>query len=578
MHRFVAFVPLAVALSVAVLCPATAPAAEPPPAERLLDADVDFVLHVPDMAGWAAVWSGTPWAEMLNDPGVRDRVNAGEDDHDPADIDFLWNVLDRAQRKAEHIRWLTLAVPHLDLLMDEATGDDAPAVLIVSATDALDADAWLREIVMHADNDTVDVEIATETYREYAVAKVTYTRNGERQSGAVWTVHDDVVVVSPAYAYLREVIDALEGDVPAEPLTDNERYREACATAGDADAWLFLDFDSVVEKVNEQIREADEAPVPGVQNAAVAEALGLDALRYLTLAYDQGPDETRVAGELHYADRRGLMSLMTYGEGPVPRPAFIPESVLGVAVQRFDVRAFWDNLIDLVETAMPSGSAMVRGQLDQMSLGLGFDIETDLIDNLGDDGFTALFLPGEGPDAGLAQVFGFEVNDPERMVGVVENLAPMLAAQGSGLEMSEVNGVTLYSMRGLPPYNTTAEGTSSVAVTGKHVMFSTHGPEPLARMLTGSGPSVWEKPEFAPFLSDVPEEAAGVFVYDVSALLEAQVAQTLRMMRDVEGDEQADRMDGFPWARLASQLDVMAGYTLVDDDRLRSVTRITHPR
>ena len=162
----------------------------------------------------------------------------------------------------------------------------------------------------------------------------------------------------------------------------------------------------------------EQAAGMGVTIEKIWGALGLADLQSLDLSMKFDGEATELDTGLLFAKRSGLMNLIAYKNGPMPKTPFIPQDVGSASVSLFSFEDMYKSLMGMLDSVMPAMMPMVKAQLAGAEGQLGVSIEKDLLGNLKPEIITLQSMGADAQQvlqdemvimAGLKNEQGFEV-------------------------------------------------------------------------------------------------------------------------------------------------------------------------
>jgi len=197
------------------------------------------------------------------------------------------------------------------------------------------------------------------------------------------------------------------------------------------------------------------------------EALGLMGIESYSFKLEL--KETEMVGDsnLNVSDlTKGIFSILDTQPSELPTVTFIPESISSLEVGRFNLLRFWQEIPNVLATAMPAAKPqfdMIVAMLQQQT---GIDLEQDLLANIGTQYLS--FSKAEG-DA-QTTVVAVELKDGMAFETGLETAlaAPALQPQvAAGLEIEEFLGHTIYTVKDTAP-----ESAMAFSVSGDYLLYS----------------------------------------------------------------------------------------------------------
>jgi len=494
-------------------------AAAPPAPETILPADTDVILFVPDMDRLRTKWTASPVGRLWGDSDFaalrREQGWGWESDSLAAELGTgIEGIL------ANFTGSLALSLG--DLSSSVEGSELGPIGLVAGVKDVPAFIAVLNRLLALRQESTGENETVREreeVFRGTTLHLRRYLNRGELWALEGWTVLGNLAIVAGPEAYLKSLV-TWANVPPASPLSSSPAFREAENRLPRADLSLFVDlgaFSDLLETSVESRLEEEGTNAAGVSPGNAVEALSLDALQAFYVAVDLGEAETRVESGVLYEKPVGLLGLAAYLPGPCTKPAFLPADVLSAGVARFDFKAAWDRLLEIVETVQPGFGEQLGGQLAAYGEALGVDFERDLLGSLGRDFWSAEFphpTTVDRPWPFLDEVMGIEAADPSALERVLAAVTLALDPTGEvGTDTTKL-GVVVHPLP-FGPEPGTDESTPCLALHGGWLLFGRRGD--LVRLLETMhqpGPSLWERADLQPLFAAVPPEASFLLYQD----------------------------------------------------------------
>ncbi len=197
------------------------------------------------------------------------------------------------------------------------------------------------------------------------------------------------------------------------------------------------------------------------------EALGLMGIESYSFKLELKETEMVADSNLNVSDlTKGIFSILDTQPSELPTVTFIPESISSLEVGRFNLLRFWQEIPNVLATAMPAAKPqfdMIVAMLQQQT---GIDLEQDLLANIGTQYLS--FSKAEG-DA-QTTVVAVELKDGMAFETGLETAlaAPALQPQvAAGLEIEEFLGHTIYTVKDTAP-----ESAMAFSVSGDYLLYS----------------------------------------------------------------------------------------------------------
>jgi len=498
-------------------------ATSPTRLESVLPADTGVFLSVLDVSDFRARWPESPLGALWREPELGWASGGG---------DAPQHVLSRRIEEATGLDLVEIlnafegqvAFVAPDLSAFFASGPTGSwAVAAVDSNDSALRALALR--VRAAGSRGPAVEPTTRTASTGTVMHVLPAHAGAAEIG--WAFGGGVAFLASPAAYLEALVAG--SAATGSHLDESPALRELAPSAATSDLSLYVDLHGLRDLVLAGLAGMEKpdtatAAFLGITPEAVVHAFGLEAFRGFRVAASLSRSETLVDAGILVNDSPGLARLLAYVPGPCPRPAVIPPDVVFASVSRFRVAAFWAGLLEMLEAVQPGLSALSAIQIQAVARSAGVDFEHDLLEQLGDDTFTA-YLPSSRAVSDTAfwgafdQLSGIRVKNPGAMDSTV---AALLAASPmpmqAPMETEAIGGVSVHTVRFGPLTNSPA---FSYAFLDSMLLAAGGDPNVLAHALAaarGPGGSLWDRADLAPLWRSIPPEAANVTFWDPRAL------------------------------------------------------------
>lgn len=300
----------------------------------------------------------------------------------------------------------------------------------------------------------------------------------------------------------------------------------------DNDVHLHLNLEPMMALALDAASKAEEAGMLGPQAAGMGitvqgiyDALGLGDLRSLNMSMQFDGDANILGTALQFTKRSGLMNLVAYQNGKLPKADFIPENIGSASVGLFSFGAMYQEILTMAEKISPAMAPMIKQQLTAFEGQLGVSLEKDLFGNLNDNliSLQSASFGGEGEDLaqddmvlmlGLKDKKGFEVAF-DKVLAFVSGMT------GFAFEPSEFLGHQMHSFEapGMGPGG--AATKISYLMTDGYFLVSIGKGETLRKVLSNlkrPGKSLWDKPGVKQALPRLGENLVDISYADLGAL------------------------------------------------------------
>lgn len=560
---------LSLALALSGLAPSLR-AAEPA-LDKLIPADAALVFAIEDVPALRTRFSASPFGRVFADPAVEK---------------FLAPLFANPdyQKFIEQVKTETGYTP--EQLLDFAAGDIQISVPLSSLKNAQpkfnadfllamevgENDAKLRELIEQQQAKQKDDSSATETTEDYNGATLHIVSSAGSKSGAddadaasveeasgkkafVWTIHQGRMFSASSRELVAGALDAVAAGGLAESLSSAPRYRAVLERAGGRPDYVFFaDIESVYPVIVagiEASRDPAEQPnAMGMEPATILKALGVDTLGVLSATGSVSADgATSSDVVLTHGEPRGLVKLLAYRDGPVPRPDWVPAGWINVSSQNFSIPDLYAELEQILDRISPMLAGMATGQVKAFDRQLNIDIKRDLIGNFGPGIVSGLALPVGASAANppsydeMENFFAVSLADAaafERTVDAIKGR--FLPPDGGPLQKREYLGRTLYVFT--PP-----EGASSdtkgmaYAIADGWLLVSVGSAAPVEAVLQrmdkpDASTSFWSRSDVRAALDSAPPAAFSVQFDDLPPMLSALCAFAAKAQTALDDEDE----------------------------------------
>jgi hypothetical protein len=400
-------------------------------------------------------------------------------------------------------------------------------------------------------------------------------------------------LLSPSYEQVCAAIDAIKKGGLPNALGRSEAFLRARERAGSAQLLGFGNFPVIYPVLLAAAKKQPPAGGPFTPEGLL-NGLGLDSWREAFYSLDFGEKEIRQTIGLGWGEERGLMKVLAFGPGAAVRPDWAPARWINASAGKFDLRAAYAALLEMLGTINPALLADVQGEIKGMSAQMGLDLQRDLIGSLGSDVVMATALPvGADPTKPPApdqfdQIYAVALENPAAFTKAVEAVKGMVFGPAAGQMFTKRDylGQTLYtftppSAPGAPP-----EPGSSRSITyaiADHMLFLGVGSpatvEADLQVMADKHDSFWDKAEVKAALATVPDEANSIQVTDLRVLVAGMLGMLSNLPLPVGPaggwvDPTAKPDPG----SLTHYWGLSSGYLVKDSKGIFSVSRIANPQ
>ena len=221
------------------------------------------------------------------------------------------------------------------------------------------------------------------------------------------------------------------------------------------------------ELLKEMKEDAAQSQTPSMYDPEVLlDALGLMGIENYSLKIELKDTEMVVDSTLRVSDlAKGIFTILDVQPSELPTVTFIPENIASIEVGRFNLLRFWQEIPNVLATAMPAVKPqfdMIVAMIQQQA---GINFEQDLLANLG----TKYVSFSVAEDDKQTTVIAVELKDGAAFKTGLETMlaAPALQPQvAAGLEIEEFLDHTIYTVNDDDPTDTMAFG-----VVGNYLLY-----------------------------------------------------------------------------------------------------------
>jgi hypothetical protein len=473
------------------------------PLDDYLDETVDLHLSLRSLAETRAAWEAHPFAELARDTQVQAFFAPLFEDEADDDAESFTKVMENEFE----LTWdelfellpgqMTLSLFNFsELLLEQAERPE----LVIMAEYAGDADrlAELMQVQFErnaakqkAVNPAVEHRMIEESFMgetlhldETFDGEETYIEDG-------YALVDGIFVLATPETRLRSAVEAIKAG-PESPLVDGIAYQRSRETGGRGDLSLYANLESILPPLNAALLEqsmANGAAMLGLSAQSLDATLALKALEAFYLDVDLVETGLSSHSGIIYREKAGLLSLLTYEDGPLPMADYVPEDVFSTSVSTFDFGAMLAQLESLLGRASPTMAPMINMQLQNVRSQTGVDLRSSMLENFTDPMVSLASLPNDQRGAALyepQQVFIVGVRDAEALSGALETLVDLVPGARDQIEVQRFAGQTIHTIRVQPnPSLAEAQATTmSYVITRSQFIVNTGEPALLKEVLT----------------------------------------------------------------------------------------------
>ena len=307
---------------------------------------------------------------------------------------------------------------------------------------SLEMDAKLLEITEEP------FEIIKSTFQDEEI--IQHIENGGTpKEESSWQAHVGTTFVM---GYTREWVEKCIVQLKKESVKEPE---------GNPGFNLSLPLSDMIRQFIEEEKE-DLAGNPDPMNTELLfDALGLLGVDIFSLKIELTETEMVADSNLRVSDlNKGIFTILDLQPSELPTVDFIPENVASVEVGRFNLLRFWQEIPNVLATAMPA----VKPQFDiivaMLQQQAGINLEQDLLSNIG----TEYFSFSVAEDDKQISVIAVELKNSMAFKTGLETAlaAPALQPQvAAGLDIEEFLDHTIYSIKEVDPAEAAAFAVAS---------------------------------------------------------------------------------------------------------------------
>ncbi len=190
-----------------------------------------------------------------------------------------------------------------------------------------------------------------------------------------WEAHfKNTLLVGSTREWIEKCIVQLRKETPVEP-TGNPTLSMKLALSS-------LIRDGVLVGMKESLAEDQEPPTYDPE--VLFDALGLMGIENFFFKLELKDTEMVADSTLRVTDlTKGLFTLFDVRPSELPTVTFIPEDIASLEVGRFNLLRFWQEIPNVLATAMPSVKPQFDMVMAMVQQQVGIDLEQDLLAHLG---------------------------------------------------------------------------------------------------------------------------------------------------------------------------------------------------
>ncbi len=524
------------------------------PLVHLVGENTPLVISVRDFPSVLKQWDQSPWAKTWNDEQVKKyfapfRAQLKVDEWD----DLTKTETGLSLREIQDLITgdVLIAIPSIEGAFDEEKEDEIPILLAAEVgANASKLEKALLDVAKKEGGQPVETE-------DFAGATL-YSRKAADadQVGMSWAVTDGVFLSSPVKSLLQTAVDALKKGGVANPLGQSDKLLELRKKTGNAHFTLLIDMKAIIPVAQQAVEAKAKTNPPqgmGFDPTTLIPALGLDALQEIYFAVSLTDAATEMDFGITYTEERGLIKLMSYREGPVPKAPYASARWVNATAAKYSFRDAYAALEEILENASPMLSGMAQGFIKQKNQELKIDFKRDLIGSLGED-LTVAYAARPGvsldtppPIADLDQLVVMSLTNEGAFTSALEALKGMAGPQADKIfQQREYLGTSIYTVT--PPQVPGAAPTkgASYAIAKGYFFLSVGSAAPIEsalQTLSGGQPTFWELPEVKQALADVPANAS-TFQFENMRFMTGSLMETFGQLGNVLAGPKAKKKPG----------------------------------
>ena len=186
-----------------------------------------------------------------------------------------------------------------------------------------------------------------------------------------WEAHfKNTLLVSSTREWIEKCIVQLKKETPVEP-------------AGNPTLSMKLALSSLIrDELLEELK--NETPSPMYDPEVLLDALGLMGIESFSFKLELKDTEMVADSTLRVTDlTKGLFTIFDVRPSELPTVTFIPEDIASLEVGRFNLLRFWQEIPNVLATAMPSVKPQFDMVMAMVQQQVGINLEQDLLAHLG---------------------------------------------------------------------------------------------------------------------------------------------------------------------------------------------------
>ncbi len=388
--------------------------------------------------------------------------------------------------------------------------------------------------------------------------------DGTTEEAEGWAIVNSAAVVAWPQELLRTTISSLKNPSPDAALADD--LKAHLGRCGDAPDFLIFANISKLEPAwrawlaTPAAQQFNNNPA-GITLDNLLRALVPEKMTSLTLSIDLEPSQTHFDASIGGSNEAGLLSLMTYSNGELRKPEFVPANTMHAGVARFDFALFYDRLLEMAKTITPMFAGMAEGQLAAIESQVGINFRRDLLGGLGVDiiFFEDMRVDGrkQAADALDFQTDILYAVSLKNARGVETALGAIRTFLGQGMaafDERDFLGTKIFTYKmpaeaSAPADSQEEDGAQppsmlpveiSHAIAGGYLLIGVGSQSPIERVLKAlhtPANTVWQEPVVRKTLDAVGQDIASFEYYNYSGLL-SKFLQALNQWQQTVADEE----------------------------------------
>lgn len=528
------------------------------PLVNLVDENAPLVLSIHDVPLMLKNWERSPWAKTWNDEQMKKflaplrsqmKVDQWDEECKAATGYTLPELLQFATGEA------MIAVTNTDFTFGDEQENDRDKRPLLFALEVGNNASKIEKLITEND----EKHHVASRIEEFAGVKLHIYPVSEKDTtdNFSWAMVDGIWFFSLSKTELSKTIDTLQKGSATTPLGESERFLQIKNKTGEANVTLVANLRTLHPlfkmALEAKAKQSGSNPL-GLPPEKLLSVLGVDALRDLYFGVKMEEGSTSFTGGLTYSERKGIIKVLAYQDGPAPQPEFVSAKWITVNTARFSLPEAYSAIRELIEGLNPLAASMIQSQLQNLNQQLGIDLERDFIGSLGNEIIVANAMrPGTNADApspvsDFDQLYTVSLKNPPAFTNAIEALKRMIGPQAEKLFVKrEYLGQTIYTyaQNGAQA----AQKGFSYAITPKYVFISVGSSAVIETALQGLSakqPTLWQLPEVKEALADVPEKAVSVEYQNtrvmIGSMIEtfAQISSMVAARKQVVSDDEDD--------------------------------------